>query len=436
MKNKLRIIIPIVIIIAVIVIFTTRADSLREFVDAVTTASPLFILLAAVAVAGRYFMYGWAFQAGFKAIEAPIRMGKMMQIVLAVTFINDTAPTAGMAGSVYMAGWATKKGASTGGAISLVFLDKITFFGSFAIIQTVGLIVLAMMNQLSTILILGSLLIYGLAIIFSVALYLSYKKPGILETVLLFIVKVQNKFSKLFKRSQMKRSWAHDTAWSCQQAARTIVKNPRYIVRMFIRMFLLFVCEFASIALVCLANDFAVVSGIVAAYVAGFIMSMCVVQTVGIIEAVLVAMLMAFGADFGSATAISIVYRGLLFWLPFGFGAIAVQRTSKDFTDDEAPDAQADEALGEAVESEDAEEAESAENGAEPNTPDEEQEDAEGETKDEETPESISGEIASPDTFDSHYTEDEDSTAESESDGEAAEPASNPASPAAVPAEA
>ena len=52
-----------------------------------------------------------------------------------------------------------------------------------------------------------------------------------------------------------------------------------------------------------------------------------------------------------------------------------------------------------------------------------------GSTEEEEAPESVSGEIASPDTFDAHYAEDEDSSEESE-------PAEEPVSPSAVPAEA
>lgn len=330
MNKKLRIIIPIAIIVAVCVIFATHAEALQSFLDAIATADTLCIACAVVVLAGRYIMYAWAFQAGFQAVGARISLKKLLEIVFSVTFINDTAPTAGMAGSVYLAGWATKKGASTGGALSLFFLDKITFFGSFALIQTAGLIVLALYNQLSFILIVGSCIIYGLAIFFIIALYVSYRSPRTLTKILSALVFISQKIAR-FTKKEISSAWAVNTAESAQQAARTIAANPKQVALMFVRMFCLFLCECASITFVCLSFGFTDVAGIVAAYVAGFIMSMCVVQTVGIIEAVLVVMLTAFGADFGTATAISLAYRGLLFWIPFAIGAVCIQHTSKDF---------------------------------------------------------------------------------------------------------
>ncbi len=332
MKGKIKFIIPAIIVVAVIIIFATHAEAFESFVNALTGASPAFIIIAIIVLCGRYFMYAWAFKAGFQAVGADIKMPKMIEIVMSITFINDTAPTAGMAGSIYLASWATKKGASTGGAISLVFLDKITFFGSFALIQTVGMIILAINNQLSNLLIIGSCVIYALALVFIIALYLSYRHPWTLEKILLFFVGIRNAVWRLFK-SKVSEEWASSTARSCQKAAQTIASNPHKVARMFARMFALFLCEAASITFVCISFGFFNVAGIIAAYVAGFIMSMIVVQTVGIIEAVLVLMLTAFGADFGTATAISLVYRGLLFWAPFAIGALCIHRTSKDFID-------------------------------------------------------------------------------------------------------
>lgn len=332
MNKKLRILIPIIIVVIVCIIFATHAESLQSFIDAITTADTVFILCAVVVLAGRYLMYAWAFQAGFRAVGARISLSKLIEIVFSITFINDTAPTAGMAGSVYLASWATRKGASTGGALSLFFLDKITFFGSFALIQTAGLILLAVANQLSFILVLGSCIIYGLAIMFVIALYVSYKSPRMLTKILNAVVFLSNKLSRFTKKG-ISQAWAINTAQSAQEAAHTIAANPKQVLLMFLRMFCLFLCEFASIAFVCLSLGFTEITGIVAAYVAGFIMSMCVVQTVGIIEAILVVMLTAFGADFGIATAISLAYRGLLFWIPFALGAVCIHRTSKDFMD-------------------------------------------------------------------------------------------------------
>lgn len=330
MSKKARILIPCVIVVVALVVFATHTEALRSFVDALATASLPFAAAAFCILVTRYLMYAWAFKAGFRAVGADIPYPKLVEIIFSITFINDTAPTAGMAGSVYMGTWAHFQGASVGGSVGLIVLDKITFFGSFAVLQTVGLVVLAAFGQLSVVLVLGCMVIYALALVFCGALYISHRRPSLLGRLLHGAVKVQNWFLARLHKEPV-ADWADRTARSIQEAADAVIAHPRWVARMFARMLALFCCEAASFACVALGFGYFDPAALVATYVAGFVMSMLVVQTVGVVETVLVVMLTSFGADFGVATAIALVYRGMQFWLPFAAGGFCLQRTSRDF---------------------------------------------------------------------------------------------------------
>ena len=50
-------------------------------------------------------------------------------------------------------------------------------------------------------------------------------------------------------------------------------------------------------------------------------------QGVGVVEAAVVVAFTMFGETAAAGTAIGLVYRGIVFWMPFLIGAILIQRT-------------------------------------------------------------------------------------------------------------
>jgi uncharacterized protein (TIRG00374 family) len=51
-------------------------------------------------------------------------------------------------------------------------------------------------------------------------------------------------------------------------------------------------------------------------------------QGVGVVEAMIVVALAASHVNATMATAIALVYRGIVFWMPFAIGAVLIHRTS------------------------------------------------------------------------------------------------------------
>ena len=50
-------------------------------------------------------------------------------------------------------------------------------------------------------------------------------------------------------------------------------------------------------------------------------------QGVGVVEAAVVVAFTSFGETAAAGTAIGLVYRGIVFWMPFLIGAILIQKT-------------------------------------------------------------------------------------------------------------
>jgi phosphatidylglycerol lysyltransferase len=50
-------------------------------------------------------------------------------------------------------------------------------------------------------------------------------------------------------------------------------------------------------------------------------------QGVGVVEAAIIAVLCSANCDLASATAISLVYRGIIFWIPFCIGAVMLSQS-------------------------------------------------------------------------------------------------------------
>ena len=88
-------------------------------------------------------------------------------------------------------------------------------------------------------------------------------------------------------------------------------------------------CELGCFALCSFAFGITSLPAIVVGYVAATMFAMVSItpQGVGFAEAAIVLFMCAYSVEAAAATAAGIVYRGLVFWLPFAIGAVLINRT-------------------------------------------------------------------------------------------------------------
>lgn len=328
MAKRWNIILPIVVVIIVAVIVFIKRDDLGSFVETIKDVSIVPFALAACCLFGRYFSHAFAYKAVFHCVDEDVKYLHIVPLVFSVTFANDCAPTAGTAGSVLIAAWSHKQGLDMGKSVTVVFLEKIGFFGGFAVVMLVGFAILIFTGQMVWYLALGGLAVLLMIFTFGFVMWLGYSHVETEQKLFAWIENLVNRALIVFKRKPAE-PWASRIAASFHEAASIAVDKPRQLIVMFCRMVLLHACDCMCFIFVGFAFGYTYIPFLMASYVAGFIIATFILQTIGAVEILLALVLSAYGATPAQAAAIALAYRGLIFWIPFIIGAICINITGQ-----------------------------------------------------------------------------------------------------------
>lgn len=328
MAKRWNIILPIVVLIIVGVIVFIKRDDLGSFVDVIKDVSVVPFVLAACCLFGRYFSHAYAYKAVFRCVDEEVKYLHIVPLVFSVTFANDCAPTAGTAGSVLIAAWSHKQGLDMGKSVTVVFLEKIGYFGGFAVVMLVGFAILIFTGQMVWYLALGGLAVLLMIFTFGFVMWLGYSHVETEQRLFAWIENLVNRALVVFKRKPAE-PWAARIAASFHEAATIAVDKPRALIVMFCRMVLLHACDCMCFIFVGFAFGYTYIPFLMASYVAGFIIATFILQTIGAVEILLALVLSAYGATPAQAAAIALAYRGLIFWIPFIIGAICINITGQ-----------------------------------------------------------------------------------------------------------
>lgn len=328
MSKRWNIILPIVVVIIVGVIVFIKRDDLGSFVETIKDVSVVPFVLAACCLFGRYFSHAFAYKAVFRCVDEDVKYLHIVPLVFSVTFANDCAPTAGTAGSVLIAAWSHKQGLDMGKSVTVVFLEKIGFFGGFAVVMLVGFAILIFTGQMVWYLALGGLAVLLMIFAFGFVMWLGYSHVETEQKLFAWIENLVNRALVVFKRKPAE-PWSGRIAASFHEAACIAVDKPRALIVMFCRMVLLHACDCLCFIFVGFAFGYTYIPFLMASYVAGFIIATFILQTIGAVEILLALVLSAYGATPAQAAAIALAYRGLIFWIPFIIGAICINITGQ-----------------------------------------------------------------------------------------------------------
>ncbi len=326
MKKRWNIILPFVVLAIVAIIVFIKRDDLGAFVETLQSVEVVPFVIAIFCLFGRYFSHAFAYKAVFRCVDEEVKYLHIVPLVFSVTFANDCAPTAGTAGSVLIAAWSHKQGLDMGKSVTVVFLEKIGFFGGFGVVMLIGFAILIFTGQMVWYLALGGLAVLLMIFTFGFIMWLGYAHVDQERRLFAWIERMVNRALLVFKRKPME-PWSEHTAASFHEAAEIAVEKPRALGVMFARMILLHACDCLCFIFVGFAFDFTYIPFLMASYVAGFIIATFILQTIGAVEVLLALILTAYGASVTQAAAMALAYRGLIFWVPFIIGAICINIT-------------------------------------------------------------------------------------------------------------
>lgn len=333
-----------IIIIIVLTFVLLRGDQLVELVETIQRGSLLPILAAVATQLGKYFAQSFAYSNSFAAVEEKMRARDTLPLVFGTFFMNTIAPSLNTAGMALVVDDAHRRGISPGKATSAAILMQISIESGFMAIMLIGFAVLQFTGNLDPLWFLLGFVVMLMVGVLGGILVIGRKRPRQLIKILRPVERFVNRVLVRFKRKPLK-PWVEKIVVSFGEAAGLIVKNPKITLKVFGFSFLASTCELCCFCLVGLAFGVTVPQALICGYVVATLFAMISItpQGVGVVEAAVVVLFTSYGVSGTLGMTIALVYRGLVFWMPFLIGAVLIQRT-KSFRrggkKDQAPDKQ------------------------------------------------------------------------------------------------
>ncbi len=316
-----------VLVIVLAVIFL-RGDQLVELADTVRKGAPVFLALAVVSQLGKYFAQGWAYIYCFHAVSESFRFRESIKLVFGTFFMNTVAPSLNLAGMTLVVDDAAKRGIPAGRATSAALLMQVTIDTGFVVIMLIGFGLLSVTVGLQPGWLLVGLLAVLLVSVLVTVMIVGGKRPELVIRVLTPIERLADRVLRKFKKGPID-GWADRTVRSFSEASGLIVQNPRKTAAAFGFSILASTFELGCFALTGVAFGVQAIEPLVCGYVVATLFAMIsfTPQGVGVVEAAVLVAFTLFGISQATGIAVVMVYRGIVFWLPFLVGAILIQRT-------------------------------------------------------------------------------------------------------------
>ena len=320
------------IILIVLAVVLLRGDELVDVIDTMQRGTILPLIAAVGTQLCKYFAQSFAYSNAFAAIEEKMRARDTLPLVFGTFFMNTVAPSLNTAGMALVVDDARQRGIAPGKATSAAILMQMSIESGFMVIMLIGFGVLELTGNLDPLwFLLGLVLVVMVGVMLAI-LVLGHKKPKQLIKILRPIERFVNKVLVRFKRKSLK-PWAEKVVVSFGEAAGLMVKNPKKTAKVFGFSVLASTCELACFCLVGISFGVSIPQALICGYVVATLFAMISItpQGVGVVEGAVTVLFTSYGVGSASGMAIALVYRSLVFWMPFLIGAILIQRT-KSFT--------------------------------------------------------------------------------------------------------
>ncbi|RJP49514.1 MAG: UPF0104 family protein [Anaerolineaceae bacterium] len=251
----------------------------------------------------------------------------LSRIASAASFINVVAPTAGMGGIALFASEARRHGHPAGKVTVAAALFLLLDQAAFLVILSLGLIVLVRRNDLGAGEISASFFLLCTAIIYAFVLYLGYRSEEKLGNALAKIARFINRIVKYFRKQEyLSERRAHEFAHEISEGFSGLTEKPSSLVRPVLwgifnkaLLMLILICAFLSFEVPFSTGT--IIAGFSIAYL--FLIVSPTPSGIGIVEGILPIALTTLNVNWSQAVLITLTYRTVTFWVPFGIGAWA-----------------------------------------------------------------------------------------------------------------
>lgn len=319
----------IIVCIVACCVLLANADMLNDFASALATGAVVPLVIAVILMFVRHLTQAESYQTAFSAIGFDkTTLWDNIVLIFSIVFINTFCLFGGATGVAFIVDDLHRKGASLGTATSGAILSQVGYFAAIFVISVIGFITMTVSGTVNVLFVVGGLLLAGTLAILSSMFIIGYFKPDLLYRLFDFLDRWINKIIAHFHRS-LPAAWGSATADSIIKSARILAHNPQGTAVTVSWASLSAITNMLCLVAVGFAFGYTNVPVLVAAFALSAISVILspTPQGVGVVEAVIIAAVAGGGGDAALGATIALVYRGIMFWIPFGIGALLLSQT-------------------------------------------------------------------------------------------------------------
>jgi uncharacterized protein (TIRG00374 family) len=322
--KKLFVILVLFLGIAVVAI---SFSELETIMSTLRKAHLTFFILAIIVEFMWLIITGRMYQSVYHLLGLDESVLTLSRIAAAANFINIVAPTAGVGGIALFATEARRRGHPTGKVTVAAALFLLLDQAAFLVVLSLGLIVLVRRKDLGAGEISASLILLGIAVTYAFVLYLGYRSEEKLGNLLAKLAQVINRVVKLFRKQEyLSEVRAHEFAHEVSEGLSGLTDKPYSLVRPVLwgildkaMLMCVLICAFLSFEVPFSAGT--IIAGFSISYL--FLIVSPTPSGIGIVEGLMPIALSSLNVGWSQAVLITLTYRTVTFWVPFGLGAWA-----------------------------------------------------------------------------------------------------------------
>jgi uncharacterized protein (TIRG00374 family) len=272
----------------------------------------------------------------YRLLEIEEDRSQLFLLATAANFVNVIAPSAGIGGIAVFLDSAKKRDLPTGRVTVTGVLYVLYDYTAFLCVLALGLIVLFRRGNLNAGELIATAVLALIAIGMASILYLGYKSYEKLGRLLAWGVRLINRIARPFiHRQYLQEEQAHYFALEVAEGIDILRGKRKELIWPFLfslnnKAILISVLAFTFLALGTPFSVGTIVGGFSIAYL--FLIVSPTPSGIGVVEGILPVALTGLRVPWAAAVLITLVYRGVTFWLPLVVGAVAFRLLQHPFS--------------------------------------------------------------------------------------------------------
>jgi len=323
-----KLVIPLILLLGLIFLFLNKTE-LQEVVATFQRGNLVFLLVALIVQVVWTLNVAYSYKTLYRAVGIDERPLRLFLLVNAAFFVNVVAPTVGMGGVAVFAADAEKRGISSGRASVAGILVGLFDYLGFLCLLVWGLVVLIRRNNLNASALTASAILFFMASVLSFLVYLGMHSEAELARALAWIAHQLNRFFRLFiHKDYLSEERAYTFAHEVSTALGQLRHKPINLIKPLLlglssKLLLVLILLLVFIAFQVPFSTGTIIGGFSIGYL--FHIVSPTPAGVGFVEGAMTIGLTSLNVHFGTATVITLAYRGITFWLPLLFGSFSLR---------------------------------------------------------------------------------------------------------------